>query len=366
MQLKRVIISGGGTGGHIFPAIAIANALKEMSPGIEILFVGAQGKMEMEKVPAAGYQIIGLNISGLQRKLAISNLWLPFKLLGALMKAGKIINQFKPQVAVGVGGYASAALVYMAAKKGIPVLIQEQNSYPGKTNRFLAKYASRICVAYPGMEQYFEKNKIVLTGNPVRQDIEKNTLTKEQGIQFFNLDPKKKTVFAFGGSQGAKAINEGMENALDLLEKNHIQAIWQTGKHYYQRAKSIVDEKGYNHIRVYEFIERMNYAYAAADLVISRSGAIAVAELSILGKASILVPLPTAAEDHQTKNAMALVNRNVAVLLKNEDCPKELGTIILKYIENDSLRNQLEQQIKSMANYDAAKIIASEIINLAK
>ncbi len=366
MQLKRVIISGGGTGGHIFPAIAIANAMKEMSPGIEILFVGAQGKMEMEKVPAAGYQIIGLNISGLPRKFAISNLWLPFKLLSALIKAGNIINEFKPQVAVGVGGYASAALVYMAAKKGIPVLIQEQNSYPGKTNRFLAKYASRICVAYPGMDQYFEKNKIVFTGNPVRQDIENNTLTKEQGLQFFNLDQQKKTVFAFGGSQGAKAINEGMENSLEILEKNNIQAIWQTGKHYYQRAKSIVEEKGYKHIRVYEFIERMNYAYAAADLVISRSGAIAVSELSILGKASILVPLPTAADDHQTKNAMALVNRNAAVMLKNEDCPRNLGTIILQYIENDSLRNQLEQQIKSMANYDAAKIIASEIINLSK
>lgn len=366
MQLKRVIISGGGTGGHIFPAIAIANALKEMAPGIEILFVGAKGKMEMEKVPAAGYEIVGLNISGLQRKLAPSNLLLPFKLLGALMKAGKIINDFKPQVAIGVGGYASAALVYMAAKKGIPVLIQEQNSFPGKTNRFMSKYASRICVAYPGMEEFFEKNKIVLTGNPVRQEIEKSTLTKEQGIQFFNLDPLKKTVFAFGGSQGAKAINEGMENALELLEKNQIQAIWQTGKHYYQRAKSIVEEKGYKHIRVYEFIERMNYAYAAADMVVSRSGAIAVAELSILGKACILVPLPTAAEDHQTKNAMALVNRNAAVLLNNDNCAKDLGSTIIKYATDEKLRNQLEQQIKGMGHYDAAKIIASEILNLAK
>lgn len=366
MPLNKVIISGGGTGGHIFPAIAIANALKELSPGVEILFVGAKGKMEMEKVPAAGYKIEGLNISGLQRSLSLKNLVLPFKIIRALNQAGKILDDFKPQVAIGVGGYASSALVYKAAKRGIPVLIQEQNSFPGKTNKFLSKYAKRICVAYPEMEKFFPKEKIVVTGNPVRQEIEKIKFTREQGIQFFGLTPDKPTLLTFGGSQGARAINEGMENALPLLKEKGIQAIWQTGKFYIERAKAVVDQGGYENVKVMEFIEKMNYAYAASDLVVSRAGAIAVAELAISGKASILVPLPTAAEDHQTKNAMALVDRNAAVLLKNGEAPAELGKVVTGLMEDKEAILKLEQNIRQFAAFDAAKVIASEVLTLVK
>lgn len=364
--MHRVIISGGGTGGHIFPAIAIANALKEISPGVEILFVGAKGKMEMEKVPAAGYKIEGLNISGLQRKLSLKNFILPFRLVGALLKAGSILNKFRPQVAVGVGGYASSALVYMAARKGIPVVIQEQNSFPGKTNKFLSTYAKKICVAYPDMENYFPKDKIVVSGNPVRQDIEQIRFTREQGIAFFGLNTAVTTLLTFGGSQGAKAINEGMENALPLLKKNNIQVIWQTGKHYYERAKQAVEKGGYDNVRVMEFIEKMNYAYAAADLVVSRAGAIAVAELAISGKASILVPLPTAAEDHQTKNAMALVNRGAAVLLRNGHAPEQLGTMVKDLFAKPEEIQKLEHNIRQFAVHDAAKVIASEIVKQVK
>lgn len=366
MPLRKVIISGGGTGGHIFPAIAIANALKEMSPGVEILFVGAKGKMEMEKVPAAGYKIIGLNISGLQRKLSLKNILLPFKILKALNQADKIIQDFKPQVAIGVGGYASSALVYKAAKKGIPVLIQEQNSFPGKTNKFLSKYAQCICVAYPEMEKFFPKNKLVITGNPVRQDIEHLKFNKDQGLQFFGLESGKTTLLVFGGSQGAKAINEGMENALPLLNEMGIQVIWQTGKHYFERAKSAVEQGKYSNVKVFEFIEKMNYAYAAADLVVSRAGAIAVAELAITGKASILIPLPTAAEDHQTKNAMALVNRNATILLKNDLAPMELGKIIVDLVSDKTKIEQLENNIRLFSSYDAAKVIAAEVLKLIR
>lgn len=366
MQLQRVIISGGGTGGHIFPAIAIANALKELSPGVEILFVGANGKMEMEKVPAAGYKIEGLNIEGLQRKLSLRNLILPFKVLGAVSKAKSIIKQFDPQVAIGVGGYASAALIYAAGAKGIPVLIQEQNSFPGKTNKFLAKYAKKICVAYPDMDQFFAKEKIIFTGNPVRQEIEKTDLTRKQGVDFFGLNNEAPVLLSFGGSQGAKAINEGIENALPLFHQNGIQVIWQTGKLYYERAQKAVADGQFENVKVFEFIEKMNLAYAAADLVVSRAGAIAVAELQIKQKAAILIPLPTAAEDHQTKNAMALVNRSAAILVQNAEAPVTLGNVVLSTFKDADKVRKLENNIQHLAKYDAARIIASEVLSLVK
>lgn len=355
--LQRVIISGGGTGGHIFPAIAIADALKEAHPGIDILFVGANGKMEMEKVPAAGYKIEGLNIEGLQKKLSIKTLILPFKVLGAIMKASGIIKKFKPQAVIGVGGYASAAVVYAAGKKKIPVLIQEQNSYPGKTNRNLSKYAQRICVAYPDMEQFFPPEKITFTGNPIRKMIEFNTCTREQGIAHFGLDTSKKTLLVVGGSQGALAVNQGIEKAISLFKEQGIQVIWQTGKAYFPQAAAY---KG-DGILPMEFIEKMDMAYSAADLVISRAGAMAISELAVCGKASILVPLPSAAEDHQTKNAMSLVNRDAAVLVRNADAPDQLGTIGSELINNPEKLKNLGIEIQKFAAGKAAAHIAIEI-----
>ncbi len=366
VQLQRVIISGGGTGGHIFPAIAIADALKEANPLIEILFVGANGRMEMEKVPAAGYKIEGLNIAGLQRKLSLKNLVLPFKIIGAVLKAGSIIKNFNPQVVIGVGGYASAAVVYAAGKKKIPVLIHEANSIPGKTNKSLAKYAKVVCVSYPDMENYFDKHKIVYTGNPIRKNIEQNKFTREQGIQHFNLDPTKKTILVIGGSQGALAINQGIKNALSTFEGNNIQVIWQTGKPFYPTAKEAVEAGNYKNIVATEFIEKMNFAYAAADLVISRAGAMSISELSVCGKACIFVPLPSAAEDHQTKNAMSLVNKNAAILVKNSNAPTELKTIAINTLKDESKMNQLAANIQKFAAFDAAAVISSEILKLVK
>jgi len=366
MELKKVIISGGGTGGHIFPAIAIANALKDISPGTEILFVGAKGKMEMEKVPAAGYNIVGLDIRGLQRGLSLSNLSIPFRLIKAIWQARRIINKFKPQAIVGVGGYASAAVAYVGAKSGIPVLVQEQNSYPGKTNRFLSKYASRICVAYPDMERFFPASKIVFTGNPVRKEIEHLLPDTKQGLDFFKLDSSKPVLLVFGGSQGAKALNEGVENALAAWNEKNIQVLWQTGNSFYQRASELVSNAAYDNVYVYEFIREMNYAYAAADLVVARAGAITISELQVAGKASVLVPLPTAAENHQYKNAEQLSKRNAALILSNDDCPEKLGQMVLELIDDKNALHALETRVKQMAAFDAAKTIVSEIIAIAK
>ncbi len=366
MQLQRVIISGGGTGGHIFPAIAIADALKEANPSIDILFVGANGKMEMEKVPAAGYKIEGLNIAGLQRKLSLKNLVLPFKVLGAVTKASGIIKRFNPQVVIGVGGYASAAVVYAAGRKKIPVLIQEQNSFPGKTNKNLSKYAHRICVAYPDMDQFFPKEKIVYTGNPIRKNIEHNKFTREQGISHFGLDPAKKTILVVGGSQGALAINQGIKNALEEFAKNDLQVIWQTGKPFFAEAKAAVDQGEYKNILPLEFIEKMNFAYAAGDLVISRAGAMSISELSVCGKACIFVPLPSAAEDHQTKNAMALVNKSAALLVKNTEALEELKNKAIATLKDDLKMGQLASNIQKFAAFDAAAVIASEVLKLVK
>lgn len=363
--MLKVIISGGGTGGHIFPAIAIANALKEKYNRVEILFVGAEGKMEMEKVPAAGYKIVGLNISGLQRKSILKNLSFPFKLFSSVRKSKAIIREFKPNVVVGVGGFASGPLLYAATKMGIPALIQEQNSYPGITNKFLAKKAKRICVAYDGMEKYFPKEKIILTGNPVRQDIKNLAGKKERGLEFFGLDANKKTVLVIGGSLGARSINEAIKNCLPEFEKKNIQLIWQTGKTFKAVADNASAEFTSCAIRVHDFISKMDYAYAVADVVVSRAGASSVSELCIVDKAAILVPYPLAAEDHQTSNAQALVTHHAAILIKDSEVGEKLLSTLFDLLANDEKRMKLQENILKLAFSDAAEVIASEVASIA-
>lgn len=360
----KFIISGGGTGGHIFPAIAIANALKAKLPDAQFLFVGAEGRMEMEKVPASGYKIEGLWISGLQRKLTLSNLSFPFKVWSSLRKAKKIMKQFKPDAVIGTGGYASGPMLRVASKKGIPTLIQEQNSFPGITNKILSKRVSRICVAYDGMEKYFPKDKIVFTGNPVRQDIVNLEGKRPRGQEFFGLDKSKTTLLVVGGSLGAKAINESLEAGLEKLVAKNIQVIWQTGKPFFDRAKAAGEKYKSKGVVVTEFISKMDYGYAAADVVISRAGAGAVSELCLVRKPSILVPLPTAAEDHQTKNAMSLVNHKAALLVKDTDAKNELVQKAIDLIADDELRARLEVNIAGLAVVNSAELIASEIISL--
>ncbi|HRH01560.1 MAG TPA: undecaprenyldiphospho-muramoylpentapeptide beta-N-acetylglucosaminyltransferase [Bacteroidia bacterium] len=363
--MLKVIISGGGTGGHIFPAIAIANALKEKYNQVEILFVGAEGKMEMEKVPAAGYKIVGLNISGLQRKSILKNISFPFKLFTSVRKSKALIREFKPNVVVGVGGFASGPLLYAATKMGIPALIQEQNSYPGITNKFLAKKAKRICVAYDGMEKYFPKEKIILTGNPVRQDIKNLAGKKERGLEFFGLDASKKTVLVIGGSLGARSINEAIKNCLPEFEKKNIQLIWQTGKPFKAIAEKAVDDYAGSVIRVHDFISKMDYAYAVADVVVSRAGASSVSELCVVDKAAILVPYPLAAEDHQTSNAQALVTHHAAILIKDAEVGEKLSNTLFDLLANDEKRMKLEENILKLAFRDAAEVIASEVASIA-
>lgn len=365
MQKLKVIISGGGTGGHIFPAIAIANALKKRMPEIEILFVGAEGKMEMEKVPAAGYKIEALWISGLQRKLTIKNLMFPFKVISSMLKARKILKRFNPDVVVGVGGYASGPMLRVATMAGVPALIQEQNSYPGITNKVLASKVQKICVAYQGMEKYFPKEKIILTGNPVRQDIQNLEGKKPRAYEFFNLIEGKPVLLVIGGSLGARTINESIYQLLPVLTENNIQLIWQTGKTYYETAKQAVLQYTNKGIFAFDFITKMDYAYAAADLVVSRAGASSVSELCIVQKPCILIPSPNVAEDHQTKNAMALVNYNAAVLVKDAEAKEKLKAEILRLINSDSEKEKLSINISKLALNNAADIIAAEVINLA-
>ncbi len=363
----KVIISGGGTGGHIFPAIAIANALKNKVEDCEILFIGAKGRMEMEKVPAAGYQIEGLWISGFQRNLSAKNLSFPFKVIVSLMKAKKIIKYFNPDVVIGVGGYASGPTLKVATRKGIPTLIQEQNSFPGITNRLLAKSANKICVAYDGMDKYFPFSKIILTGNPVRQEVIDLKGKKDKAFEYFNLLPANKVLLVIGGSQGAKSINEAIHKNLDLIIKNNIRLIWQTGKYYFSTANEIIttDSSYEKNIRVVEFISRMDYAYAIADVVISRAGAIAIAELCAVKKPSVLVPLPTAAEDHQTKNAMALVNKNAALLVKDNEANEKLAKTAIDLINNEDKKTQFIENMGRFEVKNSAEIIADEIIDLS-
>ncbi len=361
----RIILSGGGTGGHIFPAVAVANAVKNIIPEAEVLFVGAQGRMEMEKVPAAGYKIEGLWISGLQRRLTIDNLLFPFKVISSLYNAWKIIKSFKPDVVVGTGGYASGPTLRMAAKLGIPTLIQEQNSFPGITNKMLASKAERICVAYEGMEKYFPASKIRLTGNPVRNDIEFNTVTRREGLNYFGLADDKITLLVVGGSLGARTINQSIHAGLKRIADSGIQLIWQTGKHYALEAAQAVNEYNDKGILTQPFIKEMNMAYAAADIVVSRAGAIAISELCIAGKPSILVPSPNVAEDHQTKNAMALLKRGAAILVKDAEAPKELINSILSLASDKQQKKNLSTNIRTMAMPNAAGLIAKQVFEIA-
>ena len=363
---RKVIISGGGTGGHIFPAIAIANALKSIDPAIEILFVGAEGRMEMEKVPAAGYAIEGLNITGFQRSLKLSNLAFPFRVISSLMKAGKIINRFRPDVAVGVGGYASGPLLFMATRKGVPGLIQEQNSYPGITNKMLASKVEKICVAYENMQQFFPASKIILTGNPVREEMVKIEGKRKDAATFFGLNSELKTILVVGGSQGARSINHAIKAHLKEISEAGVQLIWQCGKIFFEEAKQAVAAMGNDKIKVFDFITRMDYAYAMADVIISRAGASTVSELCIIGKPAVLVPLPTAAEDHQTKNCKALVEKNAALLIADKNAMEQLVETTLDLIQDESKQQQLSKNIAGMALTNSAKVIAEQVLGLIK
>lgn len=365
MKPLKVILSGGGTGGHIFPAIAIANEIKKLVPHAEILFVGALGKMEMEKVPAAGYKIIGVPIAGLQRKFTLVNLKLPFLIIQSLLKTRKIVSEFKPDVVVGTGGYASGPLLKAATSKGIPALLQEQNSYAGITNKILSKKASKICVAYEGMEQFFPKEKIILTGNPVRQDITNIAAKRDEAFEFFGLDKNRKTILVVGGSLGAKGINEAMGEGLQQLADNNIQLIWQTGKTYFETAKQQTSNFESRNIRAVDFITRMDLAYAFADVVISRAGAGAISELCIVQKPSILVPLLTAAEDHQTKNAMSLVNKKAAILVRDDQAKANLMKEAIALVNNTSLQQELSKNCGLLALPNSTSMIANEVLKLA-
>jgi UDP-N-acetylglucosamine--N-acetylmuramyl-(pentapeptide) pyrophosphoryl-undecaprenol N-acetylglucosamine transferase len=365
-QSRKVIISGGGTGGHIFPAIAIANALRSIDPGIEILFVGAEGRMEMEKVPAAGYKIEGLNITGFQRSFKLSNLAFPFRVIASLMKAGRIISGFNPQVAIGVGGYASGPLLYMATRKGVPGLIQEQNSYPGITNKLLASRVRKICVAYDNMDKFFPASKIILTGNPVREEMIKIEGKKTEAAAFFGLKTDIPTLLVVGGSQGARSINHAIAGSLDAIHKAGVQLIWQCGKPFHEQAQKAVAALGSDRIKVYDFITRMDYAYAMADVILSRAGASTVSELCIIGKPAILVPLPTAAEDHQTKNCQALVEKNAAILIKDQEAMTSLVPEALRLLNSAEERQTLSNNISKLALRDSAKVIAEQVLGLIK
>ncbi|MES2680678.1 MAG: undecaprenyldiphospho-muramoylpentapeptide beta-N-acetylglucosaminyltransferase [Bacteroidota bacterium] len=365
MKQLKVIISGGGTGGHIFPAVAIANELKNLVPGVEILFVGAQGKMEMEKVPAAGYRIIGVPIAGLQRKITLSNLKLPFLVIRSLLKTRKIVKDFQPDVVVGTGGYASGPVLRAANSQQIPTLIQEQNSYAGITNKLLSKKAGRICVAYEGMESFFPKNKILLTGNPTRQDLVNVKEKLAEARNFFRLDPSKKTILVIGGSQGARVINESIGAGLKMLADNNIQLIWQTGKTYYPTAQQQVEKFAGKNLNALDFISRMDFAYAAADIVVSRAGASSVSELCNIGMPCILVPSPNVAEDHQTKNAMALVNKNAALLVKDINAPAELIKTAIALLADENQQVGLSNNISKLAYHNSANVIAREVLKLA-
>ena len=363
---RRIIISGGGTGGHIYPAISIANALRLIDPNIEILFVGAQGRMEMEKVPAAGYKIVGLPIAGIQRSLSLKNLSLPFKLIKSLKEAGRVIDEFKPDVVVGVGGYASGPVLYMANRRGIPTLIQEQNSYAGVTNKILAKKAKRICTAYDGMERFFPAKSIIKTGNPVRQDLVNLEAKRSEAYAFFNLDPNKRTVLVLGGSLGARTINHCMIEGLEKIRTSGVQFIWQTGKIYIDEVRAAVAKAGeLPMLHVTDFISDMASAYRAADLVISRAGAGSISEFCLLQKPVILVPSPNVAEDHQTKNALALVNKNAALYIKDAAAKEALLDKAIETVQHPELLKSLSTNIAKLAFTDSANVIAREVYELA-
>lgn len=363
----RIIISGGGTGGHIFPAVSIANAIKEQRPETEILFVGAEGRMEMHRVPAAGYPIKGLPIAGFNRKNLFKNIPVLIKLFKSQQLAKAIIKEFKPHAAVGVGGYASGPTLKVAGNMGIPTLLQEQNSYAGVTNKLLAKQAHKICVAYEGMERFFEKEKIILTGNPVRQDLLNHTISQADAIKSFGLDPSKKTILVLGGSLGARTINNCIIKNLDKIKNSDVQFIWQTGKIYIDEARdSVTKMGGLSMLHVTDFISNMGTAYRAADLVISRAGAGSISEFCLLQKPVILVPSPNVAEDHQTKNALALVNKNAALYVKDEDANAKLVDEALQAVKQPELLTNLSKNIAELAFTNSANVIAKEVIRLAE
>ncbi len=362
---KKVIVSGGGTGGHIFPALSIANALKRLEPGIDILFVGAEGKMEMEKVPEAGYPIEGLPVRGFQRKLTLGNIKVLVNLWRSLRKAKKIIKKFQPDVVVGVGGYASGPIGQMATKAGIPLVLQEQNSYAGVTNKILAKKARRICVAYEGMERFFEKDKIVFTGNPVRKDLLKARELRQEGFEFYGLEPGRKTVLITGGSLGAGTLNKAMLKSLDFFSRREdVQVLWQCGSYYYENLKKELEGKLPSNVKLLAFLKRMDLAYACADVVVARAGAGTISELCLLEKAALLIPSPNVAEDHQTKNAMALVNKEAAVLLKDAEAEEKLLDVLRGLLEDDARREALQWNIGKLAIRDSDEIIAKEILKI--
>ncbi len=364
----RLIVSGGGTGGHIFPAISIAQAVKAADPDAEILFVGAEGRMEMEKVPAAGFKIVGLPVVGIQRKLTLNNLSVPFKFLKSFRIARRIIKDFNPDVVVGVGGYASGPTLYAASKMGIPTLIQEQNSYAGVTNKLLARSAKKMCVAYDGMEKFFPKDKIQLTGNPVRADLSKDKIDslRKEAQEFFSLDPNKPTILVLGGSLGAKTINTSIASSIDQLAHGNVQMIWQTGKSYIFDARRVLTSYSAPDVKAFDFIYRMDLAFAAADLVVSRAGAGTISELCLVGKPCILVPSPNVAEDHQTKNAMALVAHDAAIMVSDAEAVEKLVTVSMNLVRNSERLDVLASNVFALALTDSAATIAKEVFKIAK
>lgn len=359
----KVVISGGGTGGHIFPAVSIAHALKRLQQDVQILFVGAKGKMEMEKVPREGFEIVGLDIAGMNRNALWKNIFLPFKIIKSLIQASNLLNKMKPDIAIGVGGYASFPLLYMAQRKNIPTVIQEQNSFAGKSNQILGKKANAICVAYDAMERFFPKNKIIKTGNPVRKHIVSSHVSREESLQFFQLENNKKVIFVFGGSLGAKNINEAILAGFKNLLQADVQLIWQTGKMYFEKAKDAI--KGFeSKIKVYEFLYEMDKAYAVSDIIVSRAGASSIAELCIVAKPVIFVPFPFASEDHQTHNAMALVQKNAAMMVSDALAVNELIPKVLHLINNTSMCNMMSSKLQEMAITNADDIIAKKILEI--
>lgn len=362
----RVIISGGGTGGHIFPAVSIANAIKAKHPEAKILFVGAEGRMEMQRVPAAGYEIKGLPIKGFNRAHKLKNFSVLWDLFKSLRLARRIIKNFRPMVAVGVGGYASGATLYECARMGIPCLIQEQNSYAGVTNKLLAKRVRKICVAYEGMERFFPADKIIMTGNPVRQNVLDSPLSVGDARKAFGLDPEKKTILIVGGSLGARTMNESIQQHLDLVKDSGLQFIWQTGKYYNAKIMEFMKGKELPNLKILDFISDMGVAYKAADLVISRAGASSISEFQLIGKPVILVPSPNVAEDHQRKNAMALVNRHAALYVEDAEAPDKLLKLAIETVNNDDELKALGENVKKMGLKNAADVIADEVLKLIK
>jgi len=365
MSSLRIIIAGGGTGGHIFPAVAIGHALQRLHPGVTLLFAGANGKMEMEKVPQEGFEIVGLDIAGFNRSHMFKNLLLPYLLLKSAWQAQRILKSFRPDAVVGVGGYASFPVLRAAQYRGIPTVIQEQNSFAGRSNRILGKKAKVICVAYAGMERFFPEDRLVITGNPVRRQIAQSALTRAEGQAWLGMDAGRKTILVIGGSLGARAINEAIDHALEQLLQEDVQLIWQTGRLYYEQAQKRAAASG-GRVKVFDFIREMDYAYAAADIVVSRAGALAIAELCIVARPVIFVPYPFAAEDHQTSNAMALVEHNAAMLVKDNEADSELFRKLKHLLHDNTMQEVMISNLKHMAVRDADEQIAGQVIRAAK